>query len=59
MTNLEYLIRQAEKAKINYNIAIKRPGVTQKELDDLKSKVRYYETAVEAMKNLEKNNENH
>ena len=59
MDTITYMCKQAEKARRNYNIASKRPNVTQKELDDLKSKVRYYETAVAAMKNLEQNNENH
>ena len=57
MTTLNYMKLQAEKARLNYELALKRPNVTQKELSDLKSKVRYYETAVAAMEKIEANKE--
>lgn len=52
MTSLEYMRKQAEKARRNYEIAKARRGVTQKELNDIMSKVRYYESAVKALEEV-------
>lgn len=57
MNTYEYMKSQLEKFKLAYKIAKNRKGVTQKELSDIKSKVRYYETAVEAMKERENGND--
>ena len=52
MTSLEYMRKQAEKARRNYEIAKARRGVTQKELNDIMSRVRYYESAVKALEEV-------
>ena len=49
MNTLNYMKSQLEKFKLSYKIAKNRKNVTQKELSDIGAKVRYYETAVEAM----------
>lgn len=54
MTSLEYMRKQAEKARRNYEIAKARRGVSQKELNDIMSKVRYYESAVKALEEVGK-----
>ena len=54
METITYMRKQAEKARNNYELAKMRKGVTQKELTDLQSKVRYYETAVKALEEVGK-----
>lgn len=52
MDTITYMRKQAEKARRNYEIAKARRGVTQKELNDIMFKVRYYESAVNALEEV-------
>lgn len=52
MDAITYMRKQAEKARNNYELAKMRRGATQKELNDLQAKVRYYESAVKALEEV-------
>ena len=54
MDLITYMRQQAERARRNYEIAKGRRGVTQRELDNLMFKVRYYESAVKALEEVGK-----
>ena len=49
MTALEYMEKQVEKHRINYNREILR-GVPEEMLQNIRAKIGYYEAAVEALK---------
>lgn len=49
MTALEYMEKQAQKHRINYNREILR-GVPEEVLQNIRLKIGYYEAAVEALK---------
>lgn len=49
MTALEYMEKQAQKHRINYNREILR-GVPEEVLQNIREKIGYYEAAVEALK---------
>lgn len=49
MTSIEYMEKQLNKHKANY-IRESNRGVPDKMLNDIKSKIDYYEQAVEALK---------
>lgn len=48
MTALEYMTKQVNKHRINYNREVLR-GVPQEMLENIKAKIGYYEAAVEAL----------
>ena len=59
MDTLDYMKSQLEKAKLTYKITKNKKNVTQRELSELESKIRYYETAVNAMeRSASKNDRN-
>ena len=49
MTALEYMERQAQSNRINYNRQVLR-GAPEKDLENIKDKIGYYKAAVEALK---------
>ena len=49
MTTIEYMQRQVEKHTRNLAFASSRSGVTEKELNDIQLKIKYYEEAVRAL----------
>lgn len=49
MTALEYMEKQLQKHRVNYNREILR-GVPEEMLQNIRLKVGYYEEAVEALK---------
>ena len=49
MTALEYMERQAQSNRINYNRQVLR-GAPEKDLENIKEKIGHYEEAVEALK---------
>ena len=49
MTALEYMEKQAQSHRINYNRQVLRKAPV-KDLEDIKKKIGYYEAAVEALK---------
>lgn len=56
MTALEYMERQAQSHRINYNRQVLR-GAPEKDLESIKEKIGYYKEAVEALKKVEKDDE--
>ena len=54
MTALEYMEKQAEKCRRNYDRAMER-GATVGELVNIMNKTSYYDQAVEALKEREAN----
>ena len=53
MTALEYMEKQAQSHRINYNRQVLR-NAPEKDLENIKEKIGYYEEAVEALKKVEK-----
>lgn len=51
MTALEYMEKQVEKHRINYNREVLR-GVPDEMLQNIQLKIGYYEAAVEALKTV-------
>ena len=51
MTALEYMERQAQSNRINYNRQVLR-GAPEKDLESIKEKIEHYEAAVEALKKV-------
>ena len=51
MTTIEYMERQAQSNRINYNRQVLR-GAPEKDLENIKVKIGYYEEAVEALKKV-------
>ena len=51
MTALEYMERQAQSHRINYNREILR-NVPEEMLQNIRAKIGYYEEAVEALKKV-------
>ena len=52
MTTLEYMERQAQSNRINYNRQVLR-GAPEQDIENIKKKIGYYEEAVEALKKCE------
>lgn len=53
MTALEYMKRQVEKHNRNLFIVSNRSGITEEELNNIKAKIGYYETAIKALEKEE------
>ena len=53
MTALEYMEKQAQSNRINYNRQVLR-NAPEKDLENIKKNVGYYEEAVEALKKVGK-----
>ena len=51
MTTLEYMEKQVNKHRINYNREVLR-GVPDEMLQNIQKKIGYYEEAVEALKKV-------
>ena len=49
MTALEYMERQAQSHRINYNRQVLR-GAPEKDIENIKEKIEHYEAAAEALK---------
>jgi hypothetical protein len=49
MTALEYMEKQAQRHRLNYDMESAR-GVPKEQLDNIKAKISYYEQAVEALR---------
>lgn len=49
MTALEYMEKQVEKHRVNYNREVLR-GVPEEMLQNIRLKIGYYEAAVDALK---------
>lgn len=52
MTSIEYMKKQAEKHKKSLEHTKVRKGVTEAEIDNLKSKIKHYEDAVKALESM-------
>lgn len=52
MTALEFMERQVEKCHRNLAMVSNKNGVTDKELENIRLKIKYYEEAVEALKQI-------
>lgn len=53
MTALEYMKSQIENCKRNLDIASNRTGVTTQELNNIRTKIGYYEAAARALEREE------
>lgn len=51
MTALEYMEKQVQKHRINYNREVLR-GVPEEMLQNIRAKIEYYEAAVEALRRV-------
>ena len=52
MTALEFMERQVEKCNRNLAMVSGRSGATEKELENIRLKIKYYEEAVSALKQM-------
>lgn len=50
MTALEYMEKQVQKHRMNYDRELAR-GVPEEQLNNIRAKIGYYEAAVDALKN--------